>query len=395
MRDGMAKQAARNPEAMHILNVSALLDPVIGGGTAERTVQLSRAFSLHGWQTTCLCVDTGFDRPALQRRLGGARLELLPCFNRRFLLPIWNRARMDKLIESADIIHLSNHWTVLNALVVRSAIRQRKPWIVCPAGALPLMGRSQGIKRVYNRFAGTRLIREAAAWVAITHRESTSFEDYGVAAHSVSVIPNGIEPSEYMDADADEFRRRHGLGDRSLLTFLGRLNPIKGPDLLLAAFQKIADRHPSWDLLFAGPDGGMLHSLRSQASLLGERVKFLGHVGLSEKSSLLTASNLVAVPSRSEAMSLVALEAGACATPVLMTTECGFDDLPDSGGGELVGANAIEIAAGLDRMLSQPERLAAQGEHLREYIFGHYVWKSAVSRYESLFASILSEWRAK
>ena len=376
---------------MRVLNVSAYLDPVIGGGTAERTVQLSRAFSRFGWETTSLCVDTGFDREAQKARMGEARLEVLPCRNRRFLLPEPDTTRLNAMVEAVDIVHLCNHWTALNVLVVQAARRKRKPWVVCPAGALPVMGRSLAIKRLYNLVAGRSLVSDSAGWVAITRREVLSFQDYGVDTRQVRVIPNGIEPEEFHHADPDDFRQRHQLGEQPLLVFLGRLDPVKGPDLLLDAFIRIAARFPAWVLLFAGPDGGQLASLRATARTLGGRVQFLGHVPLQDKASLLKAASLVIVPSRSEAMSLVALEAGICATPVLMTTECGFDDLPDSGGGDLVAADAGAIAIGLEKMLGAADGLHDRGRKLRDYVLERYTWKASVLRYESLFKAILKK----
>ncbi len=373
---------------MRILNVSALLDPVIGGGTAERTVQLSRAFSQAGLHTISLCMDTGFDRRALQSRLGNARLEMLQCRNRRFLLPAPEISRIQALVDSVDVIHLCNHWTLLNVLVARVARRRGKPWVACPSGALPRMGQSMALKRMYNLLAGRRLIRDAAACVAITARETLSFRDYGVDPRQVFIIPNGIEPGEYLEPDAEGFRQRHGLGTRPLLVFFGRLDPVKGPDLLLEAFLRIASRFPDWNLVFAGPDWGLARTLQLRAAGLAERVRFIGHVPLSDKSSLLSAASLVVVPSRSEAMSLVALEAGACGTPVLMTTECGFDDLPESGGGELVAASVEEIAAGIAGML-EAGHLRDRGARLRTFILAHYTWQAMVLEYEPLFASIL------
>jgi len=88
-------------------------------------------------------------------------------------------------------------------------------------------------------------------------------------------------------------------------------------------------------------------------------------------------------------MSLVALESGACGTPVLMTTECGFDDFPASGGGELVAADSRALAEGMKRLLGEPGALAAKGARLREYVLSRYTWNTMVARYQTLFESVL------
>ena len=91
---------------------------------------------------------------------------------------------------------------------------------------------------------------------------------------------------------------------------MGRLNPIKGPDLLLEAFGQVADRFREWRLLLAGRDEGLEGDLRVRAQSLGltDRVHFVGHLDPSESTGAYRAASLLVVPSRHEAMSLVALE---------------------------------------------------------------------------------------
>src|SRR6185436_13984835 len=131
---------------MRVLSVSALIDPVTGGGTAERTAQLARAMSRAGKEVTVLATDAGL---AVGRApdVGGARLELVPCASERFLWPRLRRRALEVLVGRADVVHLCNHWTALNLMVQREARRQAKPWAVCPAGALPIFGRSKVLKR--------------------------------------------------------------------------------------------------------------------------------------------------------------------------------------------------------------------------------------------------------
>jgi glycosyltransferase involved in cell wall biosynthesis len=128
------------------------------------------------------------------------------------------------------------HWGPLNALVYRQARSRGVPHVVCPAGALPIFGRSRLLKRAYNRLVGRAMVRDAAGHIAVSRDELAHFEDYGVSAERVRIIPNGVLPSEYEHRDDAGFRRRFDLGDAPLLLFIGRLSPIKGPDLLVKAF---------------------------------------------------------------------------------------------------------------------------------------------------------------
>ena len=70
---------------------------------------------------------------------------------------------------------------------------------------------------------------------------------------SVHVMPNGVAIEEFEEADVSDFRRNHGLADAPFVLFMGRLNEIKGPDLLLEAFARIHRGMPRHHLVFAGP----------------------------------------------------------------------------------------------------------------------------------------------
>jgi glycosyltransferase involved in cell wall biosynthesis len=374
---------------MRVLSVSALVDPVIGGGTAERTLQLARAMSRAGMEVRVLGTDGGLRAAPRRIDVGSAELELLPCRNERFLVPHDAAGRIAQRVAEADVVHLCNHWTLLNLMVRRSARRLRKPYVVCPAGALPLFGRSKWLKRAYNLLGGRALVAQAAGWVAITRRETADFAPYGVDPQRVEVIPNGIEPADYAGGDPAAFRERLSLGAGPVVLFLGRLNAIKGPDLLLEAFISRVDALGAAQLVFVGPDGGMRATLeaRAQAAGLTERVRFSGWLGGTDKLAAYRAAHLVVVPSRQEAMSLVALEAGACAKPVLLTERCGFDEAAASGGARLVAADAQAIGAALSELLGH-RQLAQMGERLCKLILSDYTWDAAVRRYAALFERV-------
>lgn len=370
---------------MRVLSVSALIDPVSGGGTAERTAQLARAMSRAGMEVTVLATDAGL-AAGKAPDLGQARLELARCVNQRFLWPRLPRGALDGLVGRADVVHLCNHWTALNLMAQRAARRESRPWAVCPAGALPIFGRSKALKRAYNALGGRSLIEQAAAWVAVTQRETEDFRAYGVDPRAVDVIPNGIEPRDYGEGDPAAFRTKLGLASGRVILFMGRLNAIKGPDLLLEAFAREA--LPGTTLVFAGPDGGMRASLeqRARGAGIGERVKFAGWVGGRDKVAAYRAAELVVIPSRQEAMSLVALEAGACGKPVLMTDRCGFDAAVQAGGAVAVPPDAARLGAAMRALLrGDPSEIGAR---LHDLVVRDYTWDAAVRRYATLFERV-------
>lgn len=383
---------------MKILFVNHLLDSVTGGGTAERTFQLARQMVRDGHDCSILTLDIGI---TAERRagLGAAKLVAVPCRNERFFVPRLARAELDRLVGDADVVHLSGHWTLLNARVFAACRRLGKPYLFCPAGALKPFGRSLWLKRTYDAAVGNRIVSSAARSVAITADERADFTARGVPAERVAVIPNGIDLQQYVLADSAgavaDFRHAHGLGTAPFVLFLGRLNAIKGPDLLLEAFAALAERFPEHHLVFAGPDGGLREALVAQARAVGlaERIHFIGFVGGAAKAAALRAASLLVIPSRREAMSIVVLEAGACGCPVLFTDTCGLAEIAHAGAATMVEPDAARIATGIASALADPQALAKTAERLAEIVARDYLWSVQAARYGALGREVLAEAR--
>ena len=379
---------------MKILNVNMSLDRVTGGGSAERTIQISRSLAKAGHQVTILTTDVGLSPAYVQQIAQGVlKIVVLPSIWRRFYVPKSSRRLVRALVQEADIVHFMNHWTLINVSAYRAIKAYAKPYVICPAGALPIYGRSRALKKLYNRLIGREIVRRANACIAISPNEMEQFEMYGVQASKVFEIPNGINPQDFPESDGMKFRLQYDIGDAPMILYVGRLNMIKGPDLLLEAFlrcnrdSKLCDYH----LVFAGPDEGMRQGLQRTVSKYGleKRVHFTGHISGDIKSDAYRAADLLVIPSRQEAMSIVALEAGASVTPVLLTDRCGFDDIENIGGGMVVPADANGIQRGLVEMLHDKKVLAAMGERLQAYVITNFNWDIITERYVSLYKTIL------
>ena len=139
----------KSRKLMKVLNVNNTIDPVTGGGTAERTFQMSRYLIKSGISCSILTTNIGLTSERIQA-LNGVEIIAYPCISTRFYVPKFSYKEIKQLIASVDIIHLMGHWTFLNALVYVIARRLKKPYVLCPAGSLVIYGRSKVLKRFYN-----------------------------------------------------------------------------------------------------------------------------------------------------------------------------------------------------------------------------------------------------
>ncbi len=357
---------------MNILHVNMSLDSVAGGGTVERTLQLHRSLKGLGIESHILTVRSTDD--ALENESQGD-VTALPCLSRRWYIPFPTIKVVRKLVKGADVIHLMNHWTIINAWIYFLARKYGKPYIICPAGALMIYGRSQIKKRLYQCVIGNRILRHAAAAIAISIHEVALFKRMGVDPGMIHQVPNGVNAKDFCYRDESLFRDRLGVGPIPYILFVGRINAIKGPDLLLEAFGKLKDLIPH-HLVFTGPDGGMRAHLKQQVIDMGllDRVHFPGYIGGDMKSSAYHGAEFLAIPSRHEAMSIVALEAAISEKSVLLTDQCGFSSLEEIGGALEVPATIDGLAMGLKKMTASDISLTDMGACAHAFALENYTW---------------------
>lgn len=371
---------------MKILNVNQTIDPVTGGGTAERTFQMSQHLINNGIDCSILTIATA---GSFERTLVNGRIIALKCLSRRFSVPRCMPGKIRQIVADHDVIHLMNHWTVLNAIVYLAAKSLNKPYVFCPAGALPFFGRSMILKKCYNLIIGEKIAQNANRCIAITNAEKKQFIDYGVRQEKIDVIPNAVNEADFVESNVEEFRNKYRLSKRQIILFFGRLNLIKGPDLLLSAFFQIMQTYPDYDLVFAGPDDGMLLQLKAAVTKNGadERVYFLGYLGGADKSNAFHAAKILAIPSRQEAMSIVVLEGGISGTPALFTDQCGLDAMAEAGCGWVVPATVDGLTKGLELAFLDDTRSA--GNRARDYVISHFSWGATIEKYRLLYEKLL------
>jgi glycosyltransferase involved in cell wall biosynthesis len=379
---------------MNVLVASQVVGRRLASGVAARSVDVAHALRRHGAAVRLLGTGAGLTR-ADTDELRGLDAILLRAGPARFPLPLVAPARLAGLVDWADVVVLFSHWTALNAAVYATCRRRGVPYIVCPCGALPARGRSRMLKRVYDAAVGRRLVRDAAACVATTPLERQQLLATSAMPPRLVVIPNAVDvpdraPPDAADAEATAaFRQTLAVDAAPIVLFIGRLNPLKGPDLLVEAFARVAPRFPVPRLVVVGPDEGMGRALAALAARLGiaDRVRFSGGIDRDRAPAAYRAAALLVVPSRSEAMSLVAIEAGAVGTPVLLTEACGFA-IGDAEGGLTVPATVEGLADGLARLLADLPALPRLGARLRHHVAAHYAWPVVGRRWFELCAEV-------
>lgn len=172
----------------------------------------------------------------------------------------------------------------------------------------------------YNRSARLAALLSRARFIAVCDSVRADYVRRGLPAHRISVVHNGIPP-EWPEPEATHWR-----SDLPTLVHIGRLVPVKRPQIFLEAFAPVAAVFPDLRAVVVG-DGPLRPALESRARELGvrDRVEFVGWQP--DPVPFLGGSSILVVTSRSEGAPYSVLEAMRAGTPVVAPAVGGLPEL--------------------------------------------------------------------
>ena len=178
----------------------------------------------------------------------------------------------------------------------------------------------------------------------------------------VALLPLGVDTTVFRPADPAEAEtadaERAGRPARQTILFAGSLEPVKDPAAMLRVFGRLASDRPGLDLVLVG-DGRLRPGLEASiaGTALAGRVRFAGQLRRDEMPALYRSATVLAVTSRHEGQSMVAVEAAASGLPVVGTRVGVLPDLGDGATTVPVGDEA-GLADALAAVLDDPGRAA-------------------------------------
>jgi glycosyltransferase involved in cell wall biosynthesis len=209
----------------------------------------------------------------------------------------------------------------------------------------------------------------------------------------LEIIPNAVNLAEIDAALASAAPDSAVKVEGRYLLFLGQLHPKKGVDLLIKAFSQIG-QGTDFRLVIAGPDKspeytGKLKALARELGLSSPRLIFLGPIYGPGKWQLFRDAWAVCLPSHSETVGMVNLEAAAAATPVVTSHATGLFDW-EEGGGLLIQPEVEDLSRGLRQVVSwnEAERFE-RGRRLRQMIEHRYSQEAVGPLWLDLYSELL------
>jgi D-inositol-3-phosphate glycosyltransferase len=251
-------------------------------------------------------------------------------------------------------------------------------------------------------------VQESAAIVAASEIERGELRDlYGADPAKVHVIPCGVDPTLFHPIRQADAREKLGRDQcQRIVLFVGRIEQIKGIDVLLRALGLLFIRRPDLrsdvcllvvgGALDPGDDAPETEKILELRRLVHEHrmeanVNFVGSLDQENLALYYAAADLCAVPSLTESFGLVALEAMACGTPVVGTRVGGLQTLIEHGeSGLLVPAGDYQALADAIEQVLTDHRLRMHLAHGARDRAEHYTWQSVGDKIQALYDSVLS-----
>jgi len=279
---------------------------------------------------------------------------------------------------------LANHYSYIPAALARRSI---------PVGGIRGMDDSISSKLYrFTNFVVQKFLTNSRRFVLVSnsYQGKLVYVRKGFCPDSISVIENSIDYSFYSGGDGDKIRREFNIQEAQVLGTVSRLVPTKNHCLLINMFKDILKERDNLKLLIVG-DGPLMNSLKNFASelFIADKIIFTGN--RKDVPDLLSAMDLFLFTTDHEGWPNVIGEAMAAKVPIISFNAGDIERIVDSGvNGELVGQDLSKMKMKVIELLDNKKKRKEMGRLASEKIKQSYSVDSLVTKYESLYKSLLS-----
>ena len=367
------------------------------GGTEMQTLLLVRALVALGYDVEVCCYFEYDSLVVAEFKEAGAKIRLLGWSRQMSVLAFIQALAKIFRNASPDIVHVQ--YMAPGLLPIIAAKLARVPVVLA---TVHYPGTPHGFAARLLLRIGAFLtdcftcVSEAAekSWFGDSFLFNPSNAD-NLIAHKHLTIHNAVDMEAIDKARAEKtpniLERADRLAGKTVIGTVARLSNEKGVDVLLKAFAVVQKAVPNVHLLIVG-DGAQKDYLRKLASDLGiaDFCTWMGRLPWDEAMGCLGLMDIVVVPSRFEGFGLIAIEAMACAKPVVASRVDGLVEIiQNSVNGYLASSEDINgFADCVGALAKDKEKRKSIGEAARKFVEEKYVYPIFRERIRALYAEV-------
>jgi len=305
-------------------------------------------------------------------------------------------ALVNSLDGKVDVFH-AHDWLVANAGIGLKHVF-RKPLLATMHSTE--IGRRNGIHFDYER-----MIHETEAWLTYEAWRVICCSDYmvshvkwafGLPTDKLVMVPNGVDAEAYAkigNDDLSRFRSKFALPEEKIVLFVGRLVHEKGVHVLVNAVSKILEKVNAKFIIVG--NGYMKEQLSNIVKNMGfaHKVMFTGFVDDETLKKLQKCADVSVVPSLFEPFGIVALEAMAAKSPVVVSDTGGLSEIVehDVTGVKVYADNPESLAWGITKVLTDDSYANWLRNNAYKRIQEKYDWNKIAQQTKTIYNNVLTE----
>ena len=296
----------------------------VRGGDVNVCYNISREFTRKNHKVTILTTSFDYNKEDTDSI---ENLEMVPIdYKFNLALFIYSpdiKKWLKEHIEEYDIIHLHELRSYQNNVVIKFAKKHNIPYILQPHASTPKHVNKSFIKNVYDFAYGNNIMQNATTTIAVSEEEA--YYDKLMHARDVQVIYNGMNISDYENLPSKGNYLDKNVHSPYIL-YLGRLDKLKGIDILIQAFSKLPKEFDQYKLVIAGKKTSYQEELEEiiKKENIEDKVLFTGFVEEEDKISMYHDASLFVNPVKyMGGVSITVFESLLSGTPIIVTPESG------------------------------------------------------------------------
>lgn len=306
-------------------------------------------------------------------------------------------ALVKNLDGRVDIFH-AHDWLVATASIGLKHVF-RRPLIATIHSTE--IGRRNGIHFDYER-----MIHETEAWLTYEAWKVVCCSNYmvshvqwafGLPADKLVMIPNGVDVGPYTKVESEDlssFRSKFALPDEKIVLFVGRLVYEKGVHILVNAIPKVLEKiNAKFVIVGNGYMKEQLSNIINHKDLT-QKVIFTGFVDDETLKKLQKCADVSVVPSLFEPFGIVALEAIAAKSPIIVSDTGGLSEIVehDITGVKVYPDNPDSLAWGITRVLTNESYARLLKENAYKKVREKYNWNLIAQQTKAVYETVLKEY---
>jgi glycosyltransferase involved in cell wall biosynthesis len=261
---------------------------------------------------------------------------------------------------------------------------------------IPYVIQGHGTEEYYPTWYIKPLIRlalkDAAATIALTQDMKKAIQK--IYSRDVLVVPNGIDLSQFLNISRNIVRERLLIkDDEKIILFVGTLHPVKGLRYLVCAMETIHENYPDVRLFLVGdgPERNELEHLVNSLNLMS-CIKFVGRINNYNIPEYMVASDIFVLPSLSEGLPVVILEAMAGGLPIIASKVGGIPEIViDGENGLLCEPKKSEQLAEYISCLMDSWELREKFSLNNKERIKYYNWENITAQLEGIYSGIIDK----